>query len=613
MSSSCIISKTGLNEVYILNQDEEIAISSYYLIDDKLNGTLVGEVMDTTSIPCITNDFLTQIDSNLECLETLMNNGSISIIKEKPAYIGKLKILNDLNYPITPLSNVRKATFENIKPYVYKTDVIKGFNIGIIKGTELMQDELPSELQNVSPLWEKGTAIHQKGIPFALDFNSQREYPHIFISGGSGSGKSFAFRVVMEELMRHHLPGIAFDLHNEFVFDTKMNGLETSPEFKGCYDVFTIGRDIGINFNDITTNELITLIAHKEALTDAQKRILEIIHQPNMSMVDFESQLNVMASAFGIMDGYKAKETDLDPAETAAYRDYKKYVTSPDTIRSILSKFLVVKETGIFFKDISSVKLCLKSSKLAIIRGNVEALNMIISYMVNRFYKERRYYVDNNIHNPNDPKFFPPFFIFLDEAHNYAPKDGSSPSKSLLRKLAQESRKYGVYLTLCTQGPGLLDKTLLDQMNTKIFLRTNDVINKDIARNELNLTDVQYNKLANLPSGNGFISSPTLSKTFHIQFRTSYTMQPKAEGVFDEILSFNKNEQNGNQIQTEICNWILGEKRADSLKKTQLLIRLKNKGFDIDINNLSDIMKQMASFGVIEIEKNAMGEIYKLK
>ena len=604
--STYIISKTGLNEVYIITQESPIAISSYYTIEDFQNGDLVGEVIETNSIPCLNDEYLKEINSSIN----IAKNTSLDV--NKVSYIAKIKILKDLIFPITPLSIVRKSKFEEVKPYIYKTDVDKGFNIGVIKGTELMQKELPLQLQNVSPLWENGVAVEQKGVPFVLDFNAQREYPHIFISGGSGSGKSFAFRDIMEELMRYGLPAIAADVHNEFNFDLIMKGLTFNPNFKNKYEIFTVGKDIGVCFSDLTTSELITIISHKESLTDAQKRILERIHTDNMSMAEFETTLNVMASAFGIMDSFKAKETDLDQAELYIYQEYKKYVTSPDTIRSILSKFLTVKNSGIFTKNIEPVKLCLKHSKLAIIRGNLSIVKMLMSFMINRFYNERRHYIDNNIHNPNDPKFFPPFFLFLDEAHNFASKEDSSPLRTLLRKLAQESRKYGVYLVLCTQGSHLLDKTLLDQINTKIFLRTNDIVNKDIAKNEINLNDIQYNMLPNLPSGNGFISSPILSKTFNIQFRTSFTIQPKAEGVFDEILSFNKNMNNSNDLQKEILNWIQTNPNANSITRTQLLANLKNKNFQIDMRNLIDEMEKMNQDNLIQITKTSVGETYSL-
>lgn len=604
--STYIISKTGLNEVYIITQESPIAISSYYTIEDTKNGNLVGEVIETNSIPCLNDEYLKEINSSLSIAK------NISLDENKVSYIAKIKILKDLIFPITPLSIVRKAKFEEVKPYIYKTDVDKGFNIGVIKGTELMQKELPLQLQNVSPLWENGVAVEQKGVPFVLDFNAQREYPHIFISGGSGSGKSFAFRDIMEELMRYGLPAIAADVHNEFNFDLIMKGLNFQPNFKNKYEIFTVGKDIGVCFSDLTTSELITIISHKESLTDAQKRILERIHTDNMSMVEFETTLNVMASAFGIMDSFKAKETDLDQTELYIYQEYKKYVTSPDTIRSILSKFLTVKNSGIFTKNIEPVKLCLKHSKLAIIRGNLSIVKMLMSFMINRFYNERRHYIDNNIHNPNDPNFFPPFFLFLDEAHNFASKEDSSPLRTLLRKLAQESRKYGVYLVLCTQGSHLLDKTLLDQINTKIFLRTTDIVNKDIAKNEINLNDIQYNMLPNLPSGNGFISSPILSKTFNIQFRTSFTIQPKAEGVFDEILSFNKNINSSNDLQKEIIDWITNTPKANSITRTQLLATLKNKNFQIDMRNLIDEMEKMNEDNIITITKTSVGESYSI-
>lgn len=602
-----IIGKTGLNEVFILNQEERIAISSYYVIEDEINGNLIGEVIETNSIPKLTEKYLNDIGSDISICKDC--NFEIN----KITHIAKLKILNDTFYPITPLSNVREANFEEIKPFICKTNVSNGFNLGIIKGTELLQNQLPDELKNISPLWKNGVAIHQEGIPFIFNFNALREYPHIFISGGSGSGKSFAYRVIMEEAMKYCLPGIVFDIHNEFTFETPMKGLNFTPNFNHKYEIFEVGKDIGIDFNTIKISELITLFSHKEPLTDAQRRILEIIYEDGMSLGEFEHKLNVLTSAFSYMSGFRAKESDIDnPEEAECYAKYKKLIASPDTLRSILSKFTVIKESGVFGKDITKVKMCLKSNKLAIIRGNIEILKMITGFMINRFYNERRYYVDNNVHNPNDPSFFPPFFVYLDEAHNFAPKETFNPLKTLLRKLGQEARKYGVFLVLCTQGPCLLDKTLLDQINTKVVLRTGDVVNKDIAKNELNLTNIQYEMLNNLPSGTGFISSPIFNKTFHIQFRTSFTMQPKAEGVFDELKAFNENKRNENETQNIILSFITKEGEINFRNKASLLAKLNDKNIKLDMNNLSDILEQMADSKILEKFKSPMGIFYKL-
>ena len=108
MTKNYIIGRTGLNEVYIVNQKTPIAISSYFLIDDTFNGKLIGEVIDTLNLPCITEDFLKKIGSDFQ----MMNRKDIELDIEKITYVAKLKLMQDLIYPITPLSEVRLATFE---------------------------------------------------------------------------------------------------------------------------------------------------------------------------------------------------------------------------------------------------------------------------------------------------------------------------------------------------------------------------------------------------------------------------------------------------------------------------------------------------------------------
>lgn len=47
-----------------------------------------------------------------------------------------------------------------------------------------------------------------------------------------------------------------------------------------------------------------------------------------------------------------------------------------------------------------------------------------------------------------------------------------SASKPILKEVAQEGRKYGVFLILATQRITLLDDTITAQLNTKFILRT---------------------------------------------------------------------------------------------------------------------------------------------
>lgn len=602
-----IISKTSLNKVYMVNQEKPIVLASYYVIDDIANGALICEVSNTGSFPMLTNKFLDEINSCMECADLA------NLDRNKVTYYAELKILKNLQVPVTPLSKVVSASFEEIKPYISPVPLEEGFAIGVIMGTEFMQKDLPLELQNVAPLWKNGVAIDQEGCPLILEFKVQREYPHIFLSGSSGSGKSASLRVLLECMMEHKLPALVVDMHNEMNFNIPMPGIKNKIDYTSCYEIFVVGKDIGIPFHELTTKELVTLISHKEALTDAQKRVLEKIHKEGMSQQEFKHILEVLAETFGKMSAYKADEKNLSPEELHYYKAFKNYVTSPDTIRSLLGKFYVIEESNVLVKNTVPVKNCLKQRKLAIIRGNVDVANMVLTYMVNRLYRERRSYIDLNVNNVNDERFIPPFFIVLDECHKFAANDSfNNPTKLLLRKLAQESRKYGVYLIMCTQGPRLLDKVLLDQMNTKIFLRTEDVENKEIARNEIGLTQVEYDKLPNLSSGQGFISAAYLTKTFLIQFRSSFTLQPKAEDIFAELDNLKFGDDSKNEIQDIICNWISTTDKPDSRGLPTLLIELNKQGNSFDMKDLISIMKELEQNKVIIIEDNLVGQKYKL-
>jgi hypothetical protein len=58
-----------------------------------------------------------------------------------------------------------------------------------------------NEYKDLLYTFEEGTLKHQRDIPYILDLKSMHQYPHIGVFGGSGSGKSFGLRVVLEELM----------------------------------------------------------------------------------------------------------------------------------------------------------------------------------------------------------------------------------------------------------------------------------------------------------------------------------------------------------------------------------------------------------------------------
>ncbi len=67
----------------------------------------------------------------------------------------------------------------------------------------------------------------------------------------------------------------------------------------------------------------------------------------------------------------------------------------------------------------------------------------------------------------------PPFYCVLDEAHRFAGKDKTDASM-LVRRFAQEGRKFGANLIVVTQRPQLLDTTVRGLVGTWIIHRLTD-------------------------------------------------------------------------------------------------------------------------------------------
>ena len=124
---------------------------------------------------------------------------------------------------------------------------------------------------------------------------------------------------------------------------------------------------------------------------------------------------------------------------------------------------------------------------------------------------------------------FPTFIVITDEAHNFAPKGVDSPTKHILREIAQEGRKYGVFLVLATQRPTLLDDTITAQLNTKLIFRTVRASDIDTIREETDISTEEAKRLPYLQTGDVFISSSKLGRTSYVRIRYADTESPHKE------------------------------------------------------------------------------------
>ena len=109
----------------------------------------------------------------------------------------------------------------------------------------------------------------------------------------------------------------------------------------------------------------------------------------------------------------------------------------------------------------------------------------------------------------NDP--IRPCFIVYEEGHNFAPAGGQSLSRSIIKKIAGEGRKFGVGFAIISQRPSKLDSDVTSQCNTLITMR---IKNPDdatfIKKSTEQLSQADLNELPALSTGEALISGRSI-------------------------------------------------------------------------------------------------------
>lgn len=619
-----IFGNITLREFYIVSQDEKIEINEYFILEDEHNSTPV-EVVEVFSTPvCIPG--ITPVEVPESYIYKL------GLDKDSVTIFAKVKILNHITSPISA-TEVRRATFEDVKHLLVTTSKIENsLVLGGIVGTESIYENCPSDYQNIAPVFEKGEIVKQRTIPFMIDPSKQQEYPHTGFFGGSGSGKSYALKNYCEELMNQRIPALALDPHHEMDFNSSYDGY--GIDYSERNEVFTIGEssgEIGIRFTELNISELCLLFEFMDGLSEPQRASLEAIYTKGMTSVALEDNLAK------IKDIVTIKESSKHPDEFKAFlsnlsndnRDlFDLYINNRNKISNLSSlqalswKLSKLLKTRIFnTSGVTKVESALLQSKLAIIRGNIKEMQMVSSYLINKVYSKRRVYQDsvNKKRNAYEiEKFFPMFCVIVDEAHNFAPNGTDlkmSPTKSILKTIAQEARKYGVFEVMCTQRIGLLDSTIVAQMNTKFIFRTTNAHDMEMIKKECNLTEEELLLLPDFPSGHCIVTSPTLPKNFNIKFRAGYTKTPHRVDCFEELREYNRKNIDSMDSNMEECiiNYLKLNGRIDSRSYFKVIQELeKTTHKEVDVDFLLLFLRKLDSIGKIKKEKSVMGEIFKL-
>ena len=602
-----VVGITTNNTFYVGSKERNFRMNEFLAIDDEAQGRLLGEVVEAQTynrfIPLdIGGDF---VDSSV--LISLKSLGYD--LSEDTIYIAKVRLLKEAKYPVLTGSDVNIPSFEELKPIIAKTSREKGLTIGIIKNTEVLYDEMDEELKGVLETFEEEKTEPQKDVPFILNINSMHEYPHIGIFGGSGSGKSFGLRVLLEELMKKKIPTIVLDPHYEMEF-----GDSSNYDFKDKYNKFMVGRDIGVQFSEINGMELKIMLSAVSDLTESMEATVDIIHRKGGTAEGLEALIDNLIEAIDLGRDIIQKEIEMASGEELSHyvhledllNKYERKVNIM-SLRGIGWRLKQLINQGIFNRNIDLLLNSLMEGKLVVVQGSTKLINTFSTYLLNKTYRLRRDYKDS-LSVGGNADYFVPFIIVTDEAHNFAPKAIPSPTKSVFREISQEGRKYGVFLVLATQRPTLLDETITAQLNTKFIFRTVRAQDIDTIRSETDISPEESKRLPYLTTGDVFVSSAELGRTQYVRIRKADTTSPHKENPFDELKTMrNKLREDEFKIVEDYL----------PIEETNLMMTTKNisasKGYDVSVEDLKGILERLEESGLVVREKGFLGDKYLRK
>lgn len=610
-----IIGMTDQQEAFIGSNTRKFRINEFLIIEDEDQGDILGEVVEVHTynryIPMANDGEVIDGDliRNLSMLGFDIDDGTI--------YLGKIRLLEEANYPIETGSNCRVPEFKEVKRYFISNDLNKGLNIGVIRNTDDIYKNIEDKYRDLSLTLENKQLRKQNEVPYILNLYDMHEYPHVGIFGGSGSGKSFGLRVVLEELMNKKIPTLVLDPHYEMDFSEKLEQ-DYGRDYNELFSKFTIGENIGIDFKEISSRDLKNLLQTSSRLTEAMENVVDNLHKPKDSLISFEQRLERLKKGQEIGSVINIRK-EIEVAEEAEEKKYLKMVLDdfeklndkapPSSVAGVSWRFDRLKRLGIFNHNSLAAEEALKSSKLVVIQGSIKIIQVFSTFLINSVYEKRRNFKDSLINN-SEEDYFPPFFIITDEAHNFVPqsKDGSSesPSKYILREIAQEGRKYGVFLILATQRPSLLDSTITAQLNTKFIFRTTRANDIQTIKEETDLSQEQTKRLPYLKTGDVFLSESAIGRTMYVRIRAAHTTTPHKENPFIELENRMQVDNSDNLELVENYLPISSTDFYDLTKEIQ-----EDTGIVYSADQLRNILDNLVLREKLVIKKTFLGDRYE--
>ncbi len=219
---------------------------------------------------------------------------------------------------------------------------------------------------------------------------------------------------------------------------------------------------------------------------------------------------------------------------------------SPDTKQIASSLFSMTETWGIFSKEKEGTEISdlvtagtttiLDTSVYSSIGAyNLRAL--VISLVSRKLFKTRmdarKQEELESIHHGQDYLSYKPYrteplvWIFIDEAHEFLPKDSITPATDALKQILREGRQPGISLVLATQQPGQIHKDVMTQSDIIISHRVTSKPDIEALSDIMQtyLTENIKQQMDSLPSikGSAIILDDNSERLYPLRIRPRFT------------------------------------------------------------------------------------------
>jgi DNA helicase HerA-like ATPase len=320
---------------------------------------------------------------------------------------------------------------------------------------------------------------------------------HIFVGGTTGSGKSYATGIILEEINRFGLPIVILDSQQEYI--------HLAQELGGT--VLTPGTDYSVQLSSLTETEILDLVPTLRGTHGLELLAFTFLRlKRERTSFNLDDLLSGMQADGPTLD---LKTVSINPAinRTRSSIGRHSFIGTASDWGTLLSKYPVI--------NIDCANL------------DQSQLQLVVGATLRELQKQR---LSNKI---------PPYVAALDEAHLLVPEGEESPCKQVIRENVRIGRHYGICMILITQSPVDIDKKTIRQCNTRfIFALEPDQLDS-LRGIRADATEDMLKRLPKMPRGTCLLSGTyeTIKHAIPIKIRSNRKTKPGGQtpNIFQEV------------------------------------------------------------------------------